>query len=78
MEFGETECLTIYNEKNLYFLEMTEKVVVRYSSYNILNISDLVSIIKGYLLVVTRDQKLWLFELKKIERKSELSSLALN
>ena len=57
---------------------MTEKVVVRYSSYNILNISDIVSIIKGYLLVVTRDQKLWLFELKKIERKSELSSLALN
>lgn len=71
LEFGDTECLTIHNGKNLYFLEMAEKAVVRYSSYNIPNIKEIVSIIRGYLLVITRDQKLWLFELKKTERKNE-------
>lgn len=50
---------------------MAEKAVVRYSSYHIPNIKEIVSIIRGYLLVITRDQKLWLFELKKTERKNE-------
>lgn len=47
-------------------MEIVEGRVGKFSKFNIPNISKIVSIIKGYLLITTQGFKLWLLEVKKI------------
>lgn len=54
-------------------MEILKETVGKYSRYQISGIVSLVSIIRGYLLLLTSERKLWLLEVKKIDKadKSE-------
>jgi len=66
-QIGEVECLTVYNKDSLFFSQIVEGSVAKFSCFNIANICSMVGILKGYLLITTENEKLWLLEIKRSE-----------
>lgn len=57
---GSSQCIAAYNDRNLYFMEISDNMSVRYSTFAIKDITNLIALVKGYLLVISSDNKIWL------------------